>query len=48
VCGGSLILGACRLVNRPVAERWLGLAGAWALAAFAYAGLYYTWNIWPF
>jgi hypothetical protein len=48
VCGGLLIQGACRFVNRPVAERWLLLAGAWALAAFAYAGLYYTWNLWPF
>lgn len=37
-----------RLRRRPMSERWLRLFGAWALAAFAYAGLYYTWNLWPF
>lgn len=48
VSGGALVHGVCRVLNRPVTERWLRLAGAWALAAFVYAGLYYTWNIWPF
>ncbi|WP_428266959.1 hypothetical protein [Haliangium sp.] len=43
--GGYLLLG---LSPRAWPDRWLRLAGGWALAAFAYAGLYYTWNLWPF
>ncbi len=36
------------LIARPLHERWLRLLGAWSLTAFIYAGLYYTWNLWPF
>ena len=43
--GGFALLG---LTRRPWPDRWLRLAGAWAVTAFAYAGLYYTWNLWPF
>ena len=40
--------GACRMLRRPISDRWLHLWGAWALASFFYGGLYYTWNLWPF
>ncbi len=36
------------LWRRPMTATGLQLYGAWALAAFAYGGLYYTWNLWPF
>lgn len=48
VSGGLAGYAAARLARRALPDRWLVLAGAWALAAFAYAGLYYTWNLWPF
>ena len=37
-----------RLWRRPLPSRWSQLMGAWALAAFVYGGLYFTWNLWPF
>lgn len=46
--GGALGYALARLWNRELTRRWLSLFGAWALTAFAYAGLYYTWNLWPF
>jgi len=45
------ILGAvagCRLRRQPVSDTMLKLWGSWALTAFAFAGLYFTWNLWPF
>lgn len=51
--GGGLVgalsgyLGS-RLWNRPLGPDWTRLIGAWSLAAFAYGGLYFTWNLWPF
>lgn len=39
---------SCRLWSRPVNDAFVRLYGAWSLAAFAYAGLYFTWNLWPF
>lgn len=48
LCGGAVAYAACRLVRRSIPDRWLRLAGAWTLTAFVYAGLYYTWNLWPF
>jgi hypothetical protein len=52
VCGalvaGGLAYGATRLVDREVSGQVNTLAGAWALTAFGYAGLYYTWGLWPF
>ncbi len=47
VGAGTAYLG-CILFRRSVSEPALRLTGAWALAAFAYGGLYYTWNLWPF
>lgn len=29
-------------------DRGLHLLGAWSVAAFVYAGAYFTWNLWPF
>ncbi|MCG8422129.1 MAG: hypothetical protein MJE77_29755 [Proteobacteria bacterium] len=51
--GGAMLGGASsyaltRLARQPMSDRWLRLLGAWALAGFAYAGLYYTWSLWPF
>ena len=37
-----------RVVGRPLSPRVVTLLGAWALTAFALAGLYYLWNLWPF
>lgn len=48
LAAGALALIGCRVLGRPLTDRWLRLFGAWALAAFAYAGLYHTWNLWPF
>ena len=47
VAGGAVWL-AARVVRRGLSSRWLDLAGAWAGAAFLFAGAYYTWNLWPF
>jgi hypothetical protein len=38
-------LGALR--KRPIGERGLTLAMAWAATAFVVVGGYYTWNNWP-
>lgn len=43
--GAFLLLG---LARRPWPARWLRLAGGWALAGFVYAGMYFTWGLWPF
>lgn len=51
---GGAMLGAAsawiatRFIDRELSRRWTNLFGAWALAAFAYAGVYYTWSLWPF
>ncbi|HTM21456.1 MAG TPA: hypothetical protein VL172_13140 [Kofleriaceae bacterium] len=39
---------ACRRAGRELSARWNLLAAAWALTAFAFIGLYFTWNLWPF
>lgn len=46
--GAALAALATRWRSRAVAQRWLVLIGAWALAAFVYGGLYFTWSLWPF
>lgn len=46
--GALLGLLGTGFARRELGERWLILAGGWALATFAYAGLYYTWGLWPF
>ena len=46
--GALLGYSGCRLWNRQVGTDGSRLLGAWALAAFAYGGLYFTWNLWPF
>lgn len=33
--------------RRPLGERTLGLAAAWAFTAFGLAGAYYSWHNWP-
>jgi len=48
IVGAVLAYVASRLARRPMSDRWLTLWGGWAVAAFVYAGLYYTWNLWPF
>lgn len=46
-CG--LVVGAllCATAKRPWSDRWLRLFGAWAITAILLAGLYETWNLWP-
>lgn len=39
---------ATRLLDRELPGQVNNLMGAWALTAFAYAGVYYTWGLWPF
>lgn len=48
VCAALLALIVCARRSQPVSDTWLRLFGAWALAAFAYGGMYFTWNLWPF
>ncbi len=48
VVGAGIASISTRWIRTPLADRWLRLFGAWAVAGFAYAGLYYTWNLWPF
>jgi hypothetical protein len=47
VVGGASWL-VCGRVRRELGGRWNLLPAAWALTAFAFTGLYYTWNLWPF
>ncbi len=46
--GGLTALGAARFIRRPLAARWLRLAGAWAVTAVLLAGAFHTWSLWPF
>jgi hypothetical protein len=43
------IVGAalCAIRNRPWPDRVLRLFGAWAITAILLAGLFETWNLWP-
>ena len=45
---GGVAYGACLLWRRSLSPRVLRLFGAWAFTAFLGAGMYYTWNLWPF
>ncbi|MFT3699354.1 MAG: hypothetical protein QM831_39770 [Kofleriaceae bacterium] len=36
---------ACRVWNKPLPDRALQLAGAWAITAIVLAGSYYTWRL---
>jgi hypothetical protein len=47
VCG-ALAYGATRRFDRELPKRVYTFMGAWALTAFGYAGLYYTWGLGPF
>jgi hypothetical protein len=44
--GAAVAAGAA--LRRPLGDRWLRLVGGWALTAAALAGLFQTWNLWPF
>ena len=51
--GGALVAAAAAalagaLVRRPLGALPLRLLGGWALTAAALAGLFQTWNLWPF
>ncbi len=48
VIGGALGALGSLIPRRELERRWNLLFGAWALTAFTYAGLYFTWNLWPF
>jgi hypothetical protein len=41
----ALVWFAAHWVRRPIPTTILRLAGAWALTAFALAGLFFTWNL---
>ena len=46
--GGGMVAVATRIAKRELPQTINNLAGAWTLTAFGYAGLYYTWGLWPF
>ena len=52
LAGAALVGGAswliCGRVRHELGSRWNLLPAAWALTAFAFTGLYYTWNLRPF
>lgn len=48
VVAGGLMYVASRVVDREMPGQVDSLMGAWALTAFGYAGVYYTWGLWPF
>lgn len=48
IVGAAAVLLATKLASRELSRRWLHLAGAWALTAVGLAGMYFTWNLWPF
>ena len=52
VAGAALATGltaaATHLVRRELSARAIDLARAWAVAAFLFAGSYFTWKEWPF
>jgi hypothetical protein len=46
-CGALVSVIACALWKRPLPDRLLLVAGAWAIAALLLAGGYFTWSLWP-
>lgn len=52
VVGGAgcavVAAGSCHVRKTPISDTMLRLWGGWSLSAFAFAGLYFTWNLWPF
>jgi hypothetical protein len=46
-CGALAGVIACRLWKRPLPDRVLLVAGAWAIAALVLAGGYFTWSLGP-
>ena len=46
-CGALAGAGVAAAVRRPLPDRVLQLAGAWAITAILLAGLYFTWTLWP-
>jgi hypothetical protein len=46
-CGGLVGAIACALWKRPLPDRVVLLAGAWAITALVLAGGYFTWSEWP-
>jgi len=46
--GAGLVWLASRFLRRELSVRAIDLARAWAIAAFLFAGTYFTWKEWPF
>ncbi len=46
--GATLGFFGCRLCQGSLSDRVLRMWGGWALSAFVFVGLYFTWNLWPF
>lgn len=46
-CGALVGVIACAVWRRPLPDRALLLAGAWAITAILLAGSYYTWSLYP-
>ena len=46
--GAGVALAGARLWRKALPRTVEILLGAWALTAFAYAGTYFTWTLWPF
>ncbi|MEO8845672.1 MAG: hypothetical protein ABI591_04555 [Kofleriaceae bacterium] len=47
ICGSLIGAMACAVIKKPLPDRALQLAGAWAITAILLAGSYYTWTLWP-
>ncbi|CAN5326208.1 hypothetical protein BH11MYX1_BH11MYX1_33590 [soil metagenome] len=43
-CGALFGAGVCAVWRKPIPERLLQVAGAWAITAIVLAGSYYTWS----
>lgn len=48
VVGGGLAWVGLGVRTKPVGRRLLRLSGAWAITAFAFGAVYFTWSLWPF
>ncbi len=48
VAGGGVAMIGTALYRRPLPAALVAVLAAWALTGVALAGLYYTWNLWPF
>jgi hypothetical protein len=48
VVGAGVGAAVTMVWKRPLPRVAFGLLAAWSMTAFVLAGMYYTWNLWPF